>query len=557
MFKKRIHSLNRYREIAQALAKHGFGYILQDVGLFHLLSLTKRFSTNHQKGDVETRGERLRYVMEELGPTFVKLGQLLSIRPDLIPDDVMKELEKLQDDVPSFPFEKAVELIEEELDASIDDHFDHFDNKLLAAASIGQVYQAYLKSGEKVVIKIQRPDIRSKVETDIDILKDIARLAEQHYDWAKQYRVCDVVDELSKTLRDELDYTLEARNTEKIRKQFIDQEDIHVPHVYWEYTTKKILVLEHIAGKKLSKLEPESDGLDKKIIADKLVKAYLNQVLYAGFFHGDPHPGNIFFLPNNHIAFIDFGQVGSLNDEMRYHFSSLVIALMNQSTDGIIQTLLSMSVVPQGVEYDRLYIDVDLLREKYYDVPLQQLNLGESIRDLFNVAHRHGIHIPKDYTLMAKGLITIESIASELDPELSIIKIAEPYGKKLLKDRYNPKTMAENMWSGITRYSNELLLLPQQLKQIMTKAENGSLRLQFSVPELNIILKKLDHIGNRLSFSLTLLAFSIIVVGLIIGSTFGHEDSILRTIPAIEIGFIISFLMFIGLLYSIFRSGRF
>jgi ubiquinone biosynthesis protein len=555
MFKKRLYHLNRYREIATALAKNGFGFILHDVGLLHVLSLPKRLRTEKDTGDALSRGKRLREVIEELGPTFIKLGQLLSVRPDLIPVEWVHELEHLQDDVHPFSTEEAKRIVRKELHDDIDVLFSYFEDEPLAAGSIGQVHRAKLRSGRDVVVKVRRPGIVSQVETDLEILRDLANLAEQHYNWAKRYQMADIVEELSKSLRNELKFGLEGRNSEKIRRQFSDDPYIVIPEVCWEYSTDRVLTSTYIEGKKGSQLH-NGGGFDSKLVADRLVRAYLDQVLFQGFFHGDPHPGNVFFLPDNRVAFIDFGQVGSLNEEMRDHLGLLIISLMRQNTDGVIQATLDMAAVPNDVDLDRLRIDVDLLRERYYDVPLHRLSIGEAVRDLFSVVNLHGIRLPKDYTLMAKGMLTIESIAEKLDPELSIMKLAEPYGKKLLQERYNPKNVGLKKWREARQYKELLFDLPHQIRGVLQKVQDDQLKAHISLPEINIFLRKLDRASNRISFSVTLLAFSIIILGLIVGTTFGHEESFLTSIPTLEIGFVVAFFMFVWIIFSILKSGR-
>ncbi|WP_183255927.1 ABC1 kinase family protein [Anoxybacteroides tepidamans] len=558
MIGKRMRHMSRYRDIAVALLRHGFEMVVEEIGFSQLLSLPQRLRVDKKEKNEKTIGERIRLVLEELGPTFVKLGQLASTRPDLIPEHIIRELEKLQDQVPPFSFADVRRIIEEELGEKLDHIFHSFEEAPLAAASIGQVHRAVLHSGEKVAVKIQRPHIASIMETDLEILQDLTVLAERRLAWAAQYQMRDILDELSKSLRLELDYTVEARNAEKFSKQFQSDPTIYVPKVFWDYSTKKVLTMEYVEGIKLGELERlKQRGYNLKILAERLAKGMFQQIFMKGFFHGDPHPGNVLALPGNVIAFIDFGMVGRITSEMKYHLSSFMIALMRQSTDGIMKTIGDMGLVPDDVDVSQLREDIEKLREKYYHIPLSQVSLGVAVHDLLHVAFRHSIRIPSDLTLLGKALLTVEGVVEKLDPDFSIIDIAEPFGRQLLKERLRPKNVAEMAWKRLSDYGELFVDLPKNVKELTRLMKQGKVRLEIGIPDLDFLLRKLDQISNRLSFSIVLLSFSIIMVGIIIGSSMGRQSTLLWKIPAIEIGFFVATLMFCWLLYSIFRSGRF
>lgn len=558
MVGKRMRHMSRYRDIAIALIRHGFGIVVEEIGFAPFLSLPQKMFFDAKEKEAKTTGERIRLVLQELGPTFVKLGQIASTRPDLLPEEIIRELEKLQDQVPPFSFEEVRNIVQQELGDDLNKIFRQFADVPLAAASIGQVHQAILHSGEKVAVKIQRPNIANMIETDLEILQDLAILAERRLEWAARYQIRDMVDEFSRSLRAELDYTIEARNAEKISNQFKNDPNIYIPKVFWEYSTKKVLTMEYVEGVKFNELERlKQNGYNLKKLAERLAKAIFQQIFIEGFFHGDPHPGNVLVLPREVIAFIDFGMVGRLNPEMKYHFSSLVIALMQQSTDGVIKSICQMGLVPDDVNLMQLRDDVEQLREKYYHVPLSKISLGEAVNDLFRVAFRHSIRIPRDLTLLGKTLLTVEGMVEKLDPDFSILDIAEPFGRQLLKERLRPKNVAEVVWKRVSDYGEMLIGFPKNMKELTSLIKQGKLHLEIDVPELDHFLKKLDQISNRLSFSIVLLSFSIIMVGIIIGSSMGRQSTLLWKIPAIEIGFGVATLMFVWLLYSIFKSGRF
>lgn len=558
MIGKRVRHIGRYRDIAIALIRHGFGIVVDEIGFAQLLSLPQRLFFEAKNKEPKTVGERIRLVLQELGPTFVKLGQIASTRPDLLPGEIISELEKLQDRVPPFSFREVCDIVQEELGDELNNIFQHFEQIPLAAASIGQVHRAVLRSGEKVAVKVQRPNIAGVIETDLEILQDLAVLAEHRLEWAARYKIRDMVDEFSKSLRAELDYTNEGRNAEKIANQFRDDPTVYVPKVFWEYSTKKVLAMEYVDGVKLN--DPDKlrqQGYNPKILAERLARAIFRQIFNNGFFHGDPHPGNVFALPGEVIAFIDFGLVGRLTPEMKYHFSSLVIALMRQSTDGVIKSILRMGLVSDDVNMAQLRGDVEQLREKYYGVPLSQISLGEAVNDLFRTAFRHSIRIPADFTVLGKTLLTVEGVVEKLDPDFSIFDIAEPFGRRLLKERLHPKHVAVTFWKRVFDFGEILNDLPRNIKEATLLIRRGKLRIEIGVPELDLVLRKLDRISNRLSFSIVLLAFSIIMAGVIIGSSLGRQSTLLWKIPAVEIGFGMATLMFLWLLYSILKSGRF
>lgn len=555
---KKIRHLQRYREIATAFVRYGFGYMVKALGLPEMISHPITRSEERRDISDKTIGERIRLFLEDLGPTFVKMGQIASTRPDLVPADIIAELEHLQDQVPAFPYEEARRIVEKELGRPLEEMFMEFHEIPFAAASIGQVHYAVLKSGKKVVVKVQRPHIQADVATDLEILVDLARLAESRLEWARNYRVREMILEFAKALTAELDYVKEARNAEKFAVQCADMPHIRIPAVYRDFSSRKVMTMEYIEGIKLSEKERlEKRGYDCKVIAQRYAEAIFQQVLIDGFFHGDPHPGNVLVLHDGNLALLDFGMVGQLSQQTKIHFASLIIALRNQSTNGVIRAISRLGLVADDVDMDALRDDVDGLREKYYRVPFSEISMGEAVNDLFALAFRHDIRIPSDLTLLGKTLLTMEGVVVALAPSISIFDVAEPFGRRLFKERLNPKEMAKHLAQSIPEYLGMLGEVPMKLVDLMSLVKKGKLQLQISIPDLELLLAKLDRISNRLSFSIVLLSFSIIMVGLIIGSSMGGQNTVLWSIPAIEIGFAVAAILFLWLIYSIFRSGRF
>ncbi|MWV46516.1 ABC transporter [Paenibacillus sp. HJL G12] len=553
----RIRHTGRYREIAMALMRHGFGYMVEELGLFQVLSLPRRWVT-HETPETKTLGERIRMVLEDLGPTFVKLGQLASTRSDLLPESIIQELVKLQDQVPPFSSEAARSILEEDLDAPLEDMFSWFDDTPVAAASIGQVHLGRLKSGEEVAVKVQRPGALQTITRDLGILRDLTTLAEKRWVWAKRYQMVRLVEEFSKSMLAEMDYSREGRNTEKIALQFRSDPHIFIPEIYWQFTSSRVLTMAYVDGITLSQRDQlEKAGFDLKLIAKKFVNAMLHQMFIEGFFHADPHPGNLLVRKDGSLAFLDFGMVGRLSEDIKDHLSELIIALMRKNTDSMIRAILHLGLLPDDHDMDALHRDLNALRDEYYDIPFAEIGIGKALNDLFGVAQRHAIVMPPDLTLLGKSLLTMEGVIQKLDPALSIIDMAEPFGRKLVKERFSARRLRSKLLGGATGLAEALLDLPAQARQLSALVSKGKLKVEISVPEMESLMRKLDQISNRLSFSIVLLAFSIIMVGLIIGSSLNRQSSILWHFPVIGIGFVVAFLMVLWLLLAIFKSGKF
>ena len=558
MITDRLRRLNRYREIVAILGKYGYGFLIKDIGLTDLLSIKDRVRTGLSDENAQEMGTKIRDLLEELGPTFVKLGQLLSIRSDLLPIEILRQLEKLQDEVTSVPVDEIKEKIKAELGKPVEELFHSFNEECIGAASIGQVHEAVLQTGEMVMVKVQRPGIRKTVYTDLEILMDLSGLMETKYDWAKDYHMTEMMEELSDSIKNELDYMEEARNTELVQLQFDGNDSFRVPDIYWDYTTSNILTMERMNGIKLTDLgETNISKEEKRNVADLLVEAFVTQILREGFFHGDPHPGNLLY---NHskkqLALIDFGQIGRLSTEMRYNVTSLMIGLMNEDTDTVVKAMYDLTDVPSNVDEKRFYDDISRISKKYSHVPLGEMNFGMTINELFATAQEHRIRIPKDFLMLGKALITVEGIISEIDPSLNLLTLAKPYGEQLVRERYDPVKMGKKLFENAENLSDTLFKLPGKIEDVVDKTAEGNLKVEISISEIGQIFNKIDRISNQVSFSLTLLAFSIVVLGLIVGATFG-TNTFMTSIHALEIGFAIAFLMFIWIIYSILKSGRF
>lgn len=560
---RRYRHARRFQTVARVLVHHGFGYLLGQLGLTEYLASYRRRPPQglDETQPLLTRGERVRRVLEELGPTFVKMGQMLSTRPDLLPEDIRVELAKLQDQVPPFPFTQVQSLIERELGRPLGEIFPHFDPRPLAAASIGQVHRARLHTGEEVVVKVQRPGIEGTIAVDLEILHAIAQLAEKRTAWGQLYRVVELVEEFRRTLLQEMDYLAEGRNIERFRQNFTGDETVYIPRVYWEYSTSRVLTMEYVAGVKLGDMDRlKQEGQDPERIARHLARAILQQILVDGYFHADPHPGNIAVLPGETIVLMDFGMVGRLTQERQRQLVQLVLGLVRRNSGQIVRAVAEMGIIGREVDMNGLRRDVDRIRERYYDVPLSQVKLGEAIGEILDLAFKYRIRIPTEFSLVAKALITLEGIVEELDPDLSIVEVAEPFGRRLMRERLQPRRLWQEFGEQAREFGDVFFRLPGRVDRVLQQVEDGRLTFRLEHAELRDTLFRLDRISNRLSFSIVLLAFSIVIAGLVVASALAAGDGygfLWVRLPFLEIGFSLAVLMGAWLLLGIFRSGRF
>ncbi|GGK01786.1 ABC transporter [Lentibacillus kapialis] len=556
MLGRRIRHTKRYREIVNVLVKNGFSHFLFRAGLIDR-GLTSGEGSDEINASMKSVGKRLRQALQELGPTAIKLGQIASTRYDTLPQEVTSELEKLQDHIAVLDFFHIQNTIETEMEAPLENSFAHVDREPLATASIGQVHTARLLSGEEVVVKVQRPGLKPKMETDLEILRNIGNMLEERTAWAQRYRVCDIIDELSETLRNELDYILEGRNGELIAQQFDNEAFVKFPEIYWELTTEKVLTMEKISGIKVSNNEAlEHEGYDRKIIAKRLADAMLKQILDNGFFHADPHSGNVHILPNNTIAFLDFGETGHVSDNLKRHFAAIIVNLHQGDSSGMIKTFSRMDLIDERTDIEALKRDLDKLHQQYENVKLKDLSLGRIIIGIFNVVYHHYIRVPTEMVIISKAILTLEGVLGRLDPEFSLSRAAEPFARKLMLKRYHPWEILRHSMHEIGENIDILTDLPRDFKDVMSVLKKGRVGLDINVKHVNEVMRRLDKISNRIAFSILMLAFSIIMAGLIVGLAVVGQNTVIWDLPIIEIGAIIALLMFLMMVFIIIRSNR-
>lgn len=376
---RNYRNLKRYHQIISVFVRYGFGDIISRLSLDYFIQAVKYKNIKKSQFEKISIAARLRMAFEELGPTFVKFGQVLSIRPDMLPESFIEEFKKLQDNVPPFSGEQAIEEIETQLGKSVEELYSSFDATPIASASIAQVHRAMTNTHEQVIIKIQRPNIQNMIDTDLRILSDLAKLIEKNVQESHLFSPCRIVSEFSKTIQSELNFYREGQNIERFHKNFADDKTVYIPKVYWELTTDRILTMEYIDGIKISKVdELEASGLNKKIIAINGAQLVLKQIFEYGFFHADPHPGNIFVLPDNIIAPLDFGMVGSLDEEEMEAVGALLTAFVKKDVKKIISVLVNLGIMENALDIRNLKIDLSDFLDRYYQVPLFQLDIGKS-----------------------------------------------------------------------------------------------------------------------------------------------------------------------------------
>lgn len=556
MLGEKIRHTRRYREIVNVFMKNGFSHILFRIGLADR-GLSKENESAEMNKNMKSVGKQLRHALEDLGPTFIKLGQMASTRHDALPSEITDELEKLQDHAAVLPYEHVRNTIEAELDEELDKLFAYVDTEPLATASIGQVHNARLLTGKDVVVKVQRPGLKPIMETDLEILHGIGRLLEEKTDWASRYRLCDIIEELSNSLRNELDYVMEGRNSERIARQFERQNFIKVPTVYWKYTSKLVMTMEKIDGIKASNIEMlDEEGYDRKIIAKRLADSMMRQILEYGYFHADPHSGNIFILPDNTIAYMDFGEAGAVSEQLKRHFASIIVNLHRGDTKAMIRTFSRMELIGEETNLEALGRDLDELHANYENANMNDQSLGRVIIGIFNVVYHHQIKMPSEIVIIAKTILTLEGVLGRLDPEFSLMRAAEPFAKTLVRKQYHPREIFRNSLEQIGENIEVLSDLPKNLKEVMDVVKQGKIGLDINVKRGESIMRRLDKISNRLTFSILMLAFSILMASLIIGFAIVGQDTIIWDLPIIEIGAVVAALMFILMVITIIRSGR-
>ncbi|MFA7536464.1 MAG: AarF/ABC1/UbiB kinase family protein [Desulfuromonadales bacterium] len=554
---RNIRAIRRYRNILGILIKYGFGHFVEQLNISYYLHLGRRIVTfGNAPKEIErlTQPVRLRLAMEELGPTFIKLGQILSTRPDVLPREYIEEFRKLQDKVPSLPVEEIRAQIQLGLGYPVEEIFPEFSPFPIAAASIAQVHRGRLFSGDAVVIKVRRPGIDQVLATDLDILTGLAYLIEHHIPAFRIYNPLALVKEFRRTISREMDFSREGRTIDRFAANFSGDETFHAPNVYWEYTCETVLTMEFVQGIKISEIDRLlAAGLDPKEIARRGADAILKQVLVHGFFHGDPHPGNIYIQENNRVCFLDYGMVGRLTEELKFQLIDLIMAILQRDADRVMRHLLFSSESREDIPTQELKRDISEFIEDYYEVPLHELNTGRLLTDFIEILTNYRIKFPSDLMLLAKALVTIEGIGRQLDPDFNMISHIKPFMKKLLQEKVSPANLSRDFFRTMQGYAALAKNLPEDLKELINRINRNKFKIDLEHRGLERLIVDLDKSSNRISFSM-------LIASLIIGSSLimlTDKGPLLLGFPILGfLGYSVAGFLGLWLAVAILRSGR-
>ena len=544
----------RLAKIARVLAKHGLGQWGRYLGLSRFLSSWGRRRAP-EAGETHwfehmTLARRLVCVLEDMGPTYIKLGQALSTRPDLLPEAYIQELRRLQDAVEPFDVAEAHKTIVAELGRPLDEVFAEFEDEPLACGSIAQAHRARLITGEAVVVKVQRPGIRRTIEEDLDIFDWLAGNL-QRFEALRVFRPKMIVDEFRRTIQGELDFLAEAAYTERFRRLLAEEKRVRVAEVYWDFCTPKVLTLQEIAGVTVTDPETLAEmGVDREDLAQRLVSLFLCQFFESGVFQADPHPGNILIDRDGTIGLLDFGMVGHLSEELRDNLATSMIAVAYRDAPMIVETYLELGLVGEDVDLDGLRREFTGLMDRYYGVPASRIDLKKVFLDVTRVAREFEIPLPREFVLLGKAFVTVAGYAMELDPGFNIVTVTKPYAMRLLRDKFSPRRLSRAGIVNAWRLSNLVRRLPGDARRLSRKLLDGDLRMRMSIEEMKEVGPELDRATNRI-------ALSMIVGSVVVGSAVVLHAKIppyVSALPGLE--FIeageprISLLGFVGFMFA-------
>jgi len=550
-----VRHLRRYREIVEVMGRHGFGQLVDLLQLQSHLALPRWLLRRGSRAPALGAPQRLRLALEELGPTFVKLGQILSTRPDLIPPAYIAELARLQDTVPPEPWEPIRVQIEAELGAPPQELFISFEHVPIAAASLSQVHAATLHDGAKVVVKVQRPDIQESIETDLEIMFDLARLLQEHTPLGEIYDLPEIAEDFASALRAELDFYREGRNADRFRANFAGEPYLYIPRVYWDYTTRRVLVLERIHGIKIDEIEAlDAAGYDRDRIALHAARIIVKEVLQDSFFHADPHPGNFVVMPGEVIGAMDFGMVGYLSQRERTDLIRLYIVSVRLDEEGIVKQLIRMGAATGRVDRVGLQRDIAQLLHKYHGLTLKEIRAREVVEEVMPIAFRHHLHLPSEYWLLGKTLAMMEGVGLQLAPDFDMFAVSEPYVRRFVWQMASPHSWGPSVLRGINDWAELLGLLPRVGSQLLTRAERGELEVTIRHKELDQALVRLDRLANRISISVLLAALIVGLALLVPAFNLARQWGLATTL--VIAGFVGASLLGLWLMFSIWRSRK-
>lgn len=560
-WRQRITEIARVRGITQVLVRNGLGFLVEQLGLDRWLPRLWRRQVGRADATVArlTIAERLRRTLEELGPTYIKLGQLLSGRGDLLPPDYIAELSKLLDAAPPVAAAQIRAVIEEELGAPVADLFATFDDKPIASASIGQVHRATLPDGQPVVVKVRRPGVEAAVEADLRLLLSQARFLARRSELVRSYNLVAIVEELARALREELDYKNEGRNAERLRSNLSRDTRAEIPAVYWNLTSRRVITLDYLDGVTLN--EPErlrQARVDLPAAVRLTVEIYLTQIFSHGFYQADPHPANIMVMAGGgalRIGLVDFGNAGYLLPRQKELLGTMFLQLLDQDAAGLARTVVKMGAARGRPSLDALERDLQRLLIRYWGASLEQISIGEMLAEIFKVAYDNRVYLPGDLTLLGKTILTMEGTARSLDPDFVLADAVKPFAEQLVRERLSPIAAGRQALRAVRQAAEMAQAFPSRLDSLWDQLEEGDLTVGVDVRRLNVLLSRLNSMINRLAFALLVAALIVGSALILLGGKDSWELPILGVgIPVAQIVFLVAFGAAAWLIISMIRS---
>ena len=548
-----LKNLGRSRQIATVLLMHGFGDILERLHLGPYVQWGKRilFWWRMQESvPRRSRAERIRLALESLGATFIKFGQVMSTRPDLLPPDVIAELSKLQEKVPPFPSDVALQVLRDEFGTSAEELFAEFDPVPIAAGSLAQVHQAVHQDGTKLAVKIRRPNIIRDVEADLSLMQDLALLIERHIPESQTFDPVGLVNQFARTIHREMNFVREGRTIKEFARMFRNDATLVVPDVYEELTTEAVITMAFVGGCRIdNKAALEEMGLATRPLAANGARIFMKQAFELGVFHGDPHPGNIRILRDGSVCLLDYGMVGTLDDDSRETLVDLILAIHRRNVNLAVDLMLVLGEAWRHVDIPVLRADLADFIENYYGMPLERVKVGRMLSDFVHMVAHHGIRFPCDLMLLVRALVTLEGVGRDLDPEFNLAEHLAPFIERVVRDRYNPNRIANQLFQEGRAFLRLLHDTPLHIARTIEKVSEDDFRIQLEHRGLETLITELDRSGNRIVIGLVL-ASLIVASALVI--TRGANITLWFSVPV----FAVSSLLGVWLIYGIFRSGR-